>query len=590
MSTGGTMDAGAASTASTRSTGATAVVSALAELGVDTIFGIPGTHNLELYRHLREFGIRAVTPRHEQGAGYAADGYHLVTGRPGVVLTTSGPGLTNVITAAATAYAESRPMIVLSPGVPTGTERLDAGMLHETKDSSRALADLLVWSRRPRSAEAARLAVHDAFELFARGRPGPVHIEIPLDVLDEDWTPAVVRPDPRTVRAGGAAGTGRGRSGTGSELSGTGPDRPAVSDIARTTLREAFAGAAAPLVIAGGGARGTGDRLARLVEATGAHVVTTANGKGVLSEHHPQSLGANIRWPGIQRRAREADLLLVIGSEVADSDLWGGGLEPQDGDEAPASRTVIRVDIDPDQLHKNLRADLGLCLDAADFLDDLLEILEAPAAAESDPDPAEALARLASQAPVELPGDGLNARICRAVYAGAGPDVVVAGDSSQITYDGAVHFLPAARSGQLLYMPGFATLGYGIPAAIGAKIADPALPVVALVGDGAAMFSIQEVVTAVELGLPIPFIVVDNGGYREIAEQMTARGIAPFAVDLHRPDFPALSRAMGARGEALDAGDPGLHGTLSGLVAEALRADGPTVILVSAVGADRDEE
>src|SRR5690625_2864355 len=132
--------------------GGRAVVATLAAHGVDTIFGIPGTHNLEFYRHLSEFGIRAVTPRHEQAAGYGADGYFLVSGRPGVVITTSGPGLTNVITAAATAYAESRPMVILSPGVPTGFERAGGGMRQGTRDSSGALNRLRVSSRRTRTA------------------------------------------------------------------------------------------------------------------------------------------------------------------------------------------------------------------------------------------------------------------------------------------------------------------------------------------------------------------------------------------------------------------------------------------------------
>ena len=117
--------------------GGAAVVETLATHGVDTIFGIPGTHNLEIYRHLPRTGIRAITPRHEQGAGYAAEAYARVTGRPGVVVTTSGPGLTNVMTAASTAYAESQPMLVLSSGLPTGAEGRDLGQLHEAKNPLR---------------------------------------------------------------------------------------------------------------------------------------------------------------------------------------------------------------------------------------------------------------------------------------------------------------------------------------------------------------------------------------------------------------------------------------------------------------------
>jgi thiamine pyrophosphate-dependent acetolactate synthase large subunit-like protein len=168
--------------------GGAAVVETLAAHGVDTIFGIPGTHNLELYRHFPTTGIRAVTPRHEQGAGYAAEAYARVTGRPGVVVTTSGPGLTNVMTAASTAYAESQPMLVLSSGLPTGAEGRDLGQLHEAKNPLAAMDQLVRWSRRVRSADEAAAAVTEAFGSFNGGRPRPVHIEVPFDVLEQQWS------------------------------------------------------------------------------------------------------------------------------------------------------------------------------------------------------------------------------------------------------------------------------------------------------------------------------------------------------------------------------------------------------------------
>lgn len=161
-----------------------AVLTTLKNYGIDTIFGIPGTHNLEFYRHLEPLGIRAVTARHEQGAGYAADGWSHQTGKPGVVITTSGPGLLNALSSAATAFCESRPMIVLAPGVPLGSEFADIGLLHETKDTLGAAASVVEWARRVTTPEEAVAAVHDAFELFATGRPRPVYIEVPLNILE----------------------------------------------------------------------------------------------------------------------------------------------------------------------------------------------------------------------------------------------------------------------------------------------------------------------------------------------------------------------------------------------------------------------
>ncbi|UVI35068.1 thiamine pyrophosphate-binding protein [Brevibacterium spongiae] len=568
--------------------GGRAVVATLAAHGVDTIFGIPGTHNLEFYRHLPEFGIRAVTPRHEQGAGYGADGYFLVSGKPGVVITTSGPGLTNVITAAATAYAESRPMLILSPGVPTGFERADVGMLHETKDSSGAVGHLLVSSQRTRTAEGAAQAVAEAFAMFGSARPGPVHIEVPLDVLEGAWNGSV--PVPFSGR------------------------RPGLDEHVVAQSAEAIRGAQAPLVITGGGARRAHAEVRRFVEALDAPVATTANGKGILPEEHPLSLGANVRFPSVQAESAAADVLIVLGSELADSDLWGGtigaqisiGVRDEDTDQI-----VIRCDIDPDQLNKNLPGDILACADTSEFLSAVMTALDTgksttASAGDDGTDPSVAngttasvangtaasvangtaasakengaarVARIRESFGADFDFSLIGARVTRLVEAGAGPNVVISGDSSQVTYDGTVHALTARTPDQLLYMPGFATLGYGIPAALGAKVADPDRPVVCILGDGAAMFSIQELMTAAELELGIPFVVVDNGGYAEIEGQMVDRDIAPFAVRLARPDFAQLGQSMGGAGVTIAEAD--IDSALPDAIAEALGRAQPTVI------------
>ncbi|EKU46320.1 thiamine pyrophosphate-binding protein [Brevibacterium casei] len=552
----------------THRNGGLAVVSTLVAHGVDTIFGIPGTHNLEFYRHLPAFGIRAVTPRHEQGAGYGADGYFLLSGKPGVVITTSGPGLTNVITAAATAYAESRPMLILSPGVPTGLERADIGMLHETKDSSGALSHLLVSSQRTRTAEGAAQAVAEAFALFASSRPGPVHIEVPLDVLEGAWHGSVPAPIPAR--------------------------RPGLDAHAVTRAAEAIRSASRPVIVAGGGARAAAAEVAALAESIDAPVATTANGKGIVDEDHPLSLGSNVRFPSVQAETAAADVLIVLGSELADSDLWGGTIGAQTApgvrDES-ADQVVIRCDIDPDQLGKNLSGDILVCADTGEFLTALAAELDAAPAAADTPaedttttDGGTASARervetIRAHWGADFDSERIGARVTRLVAAGAGPDVVIAGDSSQVTYDGSVHALLAHTPDQLLYMPGFATLGYGIPAAIGAKVASPQRPVVCVLGDGAAMFSIQEVMTATELGLGIPFVIVDNGGYAEIEEQMVDRDMEPFAVRLARPDFAQLGASMGGVGVSMRESE--MTAELPDAVAEALGRAVPTIIHIT---------
>lgn len=208
-----------------------AVLRLVRAYGVDTIFGIPGTHNLEFYRHLGRLGIHPVTSRHEQGAGYAADGWAQRTGLPGVVITTSGPGLLNALSAAGTAYCESRPMLILAPGVARGAEFADIGSLHETKDQVTAASAIVEWARRVQTAEEAISAVHDAFILFRSSRPRPVYIEIPLDLLEGAANIAPPALLPRTHEA----------------------DAPIDPDLL-ATVASALAGAERPAILAGSGA------------------------------------------------------------------------------------------------------------------------------------------------------------------------------------------------------------------------------------------------------------------------------------------------------------------------------------------------
>ena len=520
-------------------TGGAAVVDALAAHGVRDLFGIPGTHNLEIYRYLPDSGIRHVVTRHEQGAGYAADGYARLSGKPGVLVTTSGPGITNAITALATAYADSVPLLAVSPGPPRGQERADVGWLHEVKDQQAALDAVTARSIRVESADDVPQALAEIFEGFAAARPRSVHLEIPVDVLEGEWVrqPVSVRrqPDPTDVLH---------------------PEGKRIAEL--------LTAAARPLLVVGGGARGATDEIRALADH-GVPVLTTVNGKGVLDETHPSALGASVRLPSAHRAMNDADLLLVVGSELGDSDLWGGTVQPG----TPGGRTVVRVDIDPAQLHKNVSADLAVLGDARVVLGAVLNALRSDRSPARAVDPATRSAIDADAAADAGPWAAIQAVLREALP----DDTVVAGDSSQVTYFGTVHHWPFTPRNRLLYPTGYATLGYGLPAAIGAKVADPARPVIALVGDGAAMFSIQELATAAEQRLPIPVIVVDNGGYAEIREQMKDRDIEPQAVDLARVDLPAVARAMGASGVRADRVED-----LGRLASAALAADGPTLI------------
>ncbi|MEO6200625.1 MAG: thiamine pyrophosphate-dependent enzyme [Cryobacterium sp.] len=520
--------------------GGSAVAETLQEHGVDAIFGIPGTHNLEIYRHLVRLGIRTVTHRHEQGAGYAADGYSQVAGKPGVVITTSGPATLNAMVAAATSYAESRPVLIISSGLPAGTEHLDGGELHDTKDTLAAMASMTEWSARANTPQEATEAIAHAFQIMATGRPRPVYVEIPCDVLGQDWAGEI-------ARAGSTS----------------------TPTLDATLVQQAallLGGATRPAIIAGGGSRGADEQVRLLAERLSAPVISTCNGKGVLPEDHTLSLGANIRLKSAQDWLAGSDALLVVGSELGDSDLWEGKI---------TSPNVIRIDIAESQLALNAPARIAIHADAEEALS-AIEVVLAEQGAPVAPTASATreLAELKAALAAEAMADGetwfeLNNELRKALPA----DTIITGDSSQVTYMGTVHFFPVPAKNSFLYMPRVATLGYALPAAIGAKVAKPDAAVVALLGDGALMFSIQELITAVEQGLSIVVVVANNGGYREIRDQQAARGIAPVGVDLHVPDLVALANAIGATGErAENAQDAAARARA------ALGRRGPTVI------------
>lgn len=483
--------------------------------GVDAVFGIPGTHNIELYRPLRELGVRAVTTRHEQGAGYGADGWSLRTGLPGVVITTSGPGLLNALSAAGTAYCESRPMILIAPGPARGAEFADIGTLHETKDQLAAASAIVEWGRRVQSAQEAVEAVHDAFELFATTRPRPVYIEVPLDLLEE---PTELPAEALRARAFAAPAD---------------PDPDAVAEAAAL-----LSGAADPVILAGGGSRGAAPELRELAERLGAPVVTTLNAKGVLDERHPLSLGANLRLSAARDRARDADVLLVVGSKLGEAELWVERLE--------ARGRVIRVDLLASQLGKNQDAAVGIVADAATALEAIREALgEGSPRAGAEDSVRRTLDAVRAEV-AELSPE--NAALAVAIAGALPENAIVATDSSQIAYWGLLNTIRVSEPDSTPYMATYATLGYGLPAALGAGVASPGRPVFAVVGDGALMFSMQEFITVVEQRLDLTVIVVDNGGYAEIKQNELDAGVAPIGVDLVQPDWAAVATAFGGTG------------------------------------------
>ncbi|MER5439356.1 5-guanidino-2-oxopentanoate decarboxylase [Streptomyces sp. NPDC002790] len=538
----------------THLTGGEALVRALAAHGVTRAFGIPGTHNLEIYRHLTAYGVAHTAPRHEQGAGYAADAYARVTGTPGVAITTTGPALLNIAAAVGQAYSDSVPLLVISPGMPLRHPRQPTGLLHEMRSQTEALRNVAAFSHRVSSVAEIGAAVARAFTLFRSERPRPAHIEIPLDLLEaaEPTGPARTAP----------------------------PAAPHVPDAARVEEAAALlAHAQRPAIVLGGGARGAADQCLALAEQLAAPVVTTANGKAIVDEGHPLSLGVSLHSPVVQEWLMSLDVVLAVGTELAESDIWTA--EP-----LPLQGQLIRVDLDPAQMYAGVPANVPLVGDAQATLDALtLAIAAATTHTTATPNPTTAHARTTAHAETAAlrasrdtesrPRDAHWLPYLKAIRGTLTPDAVVTSDSAQCCYYGALPHLTLGPRARYLHPTGFGTLGYALPAAIGAKVACPDRQVVALSGDGGLQFSIQELATAAALQQPLAVVVFDNSGYGEIRDEMKARGDAPLAVDHARVDLPSLARAYGGHGATAHSPEE-----LAKLLSTALTTPAPTLIVV----------
>jgi acetolactate synthase-1/2/3 large subunit len=508
--------------------------------GIDTIFGIPGVHTVELYRGLGNSRIRHVTPRHEQGAGFMADGYARSSGRPAACFIITGPGLTNIATALGQAYADSVPMLVISSVNNSHELALGEGRLHELPSQRNLMAGLTAFSHTLMRPEELPDVLARAFAVFNSARPRPVHIELPLDVITASAD---------HLRRIAVRDTGR-----------AGPD-PAKIAEAVALLRQARR----PLVVLGGGVQHAAAEARALVERLGAPAVTTINGKGILPPGHHLSAGSCLSQPPMLDELRDADVVLAIGTELGETDtlLFGGKL-PLDG-------KLIRIDIDPEQLVRNVLPTVAIMSDAALALAALERAL-ASGGNGASPATARAQALRDKQETLLTDRQRLHRRFMEAVQH-ALPGVIVAGDSTQPVYSANLFYEPETPRAYFNSSTGYGTLGYALPAALGAKLADPRRPVVALIGDGGIQFTVGELATAVEVGLPLPILLWNNRGYGEIKHYMAARGIPEIGVDIYTPDFLAIARGFGCRAaHAVSLAE------LQAQLREAMQASGPTLI------------
>ncbi|HUG13535.1 MAG TPA: thiamine pyrophosphate-binding protein [Thermomicrobiales bacterium] len=501
--------------------GGAAIVAALEANGVDTVFGIPGVHNLDLYDVLIDRPeLTNILARHEQGAGFMADGYYRATGKPGVALIVTGPGVTNIATAVGEAFADSSNMLVIATNLERKYIDTLEGNLHEITDQMGVMRPLVKWSKRVMEASDLAPSINEAFTALATGRPRPVYLEIPIDVISEETSLNGVGPAPQ-------------------------PDVPAIDDVVRRAAA-AIAGANRVMIFAGGGAntREAAALVAELAQELGAPVVTSVMGKGALPADHPYAVGAfGYRWSADSPTAevmQGSDLAIVVGS--------GLGVRTSADGSMRLPKRVIHIDIDPNEHGKRYQPEVSIVADATRVLRDLLMLARSgsrPAGRWSEEQVAIIRDRLNEPSDARVAG---YVPYLDAMRGGMERDAILANDMTMMAYEG-VRYFPVYEPRSYTFPRGFGTLGSALPTAIGAKVGCPWKQVVAMAGDGGFQFTMAELGAAVHHRIPVTTVIFNDGTHTAVkAAQKRAYPGRYVSVDLINPDYVKLADAYGIDG------------------------------------------
>ncbi|MFC8432092.1 thiamine pyrophosphate-binding protein [Streptomyces sp. NPDC057253] len=520
------------------------VVETLAGLGATTVFGLPGQHALGMFDALRRSDLRYIGLRVENNAGFAADAYGRITGEAAPLLLSTGPGALTSLAALQEAAAASAPVLAISSQIPTaGLGGGRHGYLHELPDQSASFRGVVKSVHTVRTQSQIPSAIEAAWKSALTAPHGPVWVEIPQDVL-------LAKTSIPVVTCGDAFPE---------EL----PPRPELTAVAADLLSRAER----PAIIAGGGVvrSDASGKLRQLAETLQAPVVTTPGGKGAFPWNHPLSLQSWIEDRHTTDFLEDADVLLVVGSGL-------GELSSNYHTFKPRGR-VIQIEADLGKLEANHPA-LGIHADARLALQALLETVSPRSDAQAPERVREVLARVAERiAAQELTLEQeLLASVRRALPASSPSfwDMTILAYWAWSAFD--------AKGPNLLHSAqGAGGLGYGFPAALGAAVADPSRPVLAVSGDGGALYSIAELATARQYDLNVTWLIVDDGGYGILREYMTDAFGQATATELSRPDYVALAESFGV---------PGVRTTpetLSDDLSKALASPGPSVVVLPAV-------
>ncbi len=460
------------------------LVQGLKARGVEVVFGIPGAHTIELYRGLAGSGVRHVTARHEGGAAFMADGYARVSGKPGVALIITGPGLTNAITAMGQSHQDSVPVLIISGVNHRSSLGQGLGFLHELPDQGGMIRTLCP-SFQVTTPDMLESVLEMAFAALTCGRPGPVHIEIPTDVMP--------LPCPDLLRA----------------VQPTPPVQPDSALLAQAA--RLLNAAKRPVILAGGGVRHAGAEVRALAERLDAPVIQTMNARGLMWGH-PLSVFASPSLAAVQALLEGSDQVLALGTEIGETEYdayFSGRMADLSG--------MIRVDICPRQLARRM-AKLKIVADAGATATAVL-----PLVAQKTADGAGRTAATLTAAVPQLQTLGATfpaLRLMVEAMRDAVPGAIIVGDSTQPVYAGNLLYDHDRAGGWFNSGVGFGSLGFAPGASVGAALAAPGVPVICVVGDGGLQFSPGELRTAVDEGLPITFVIWNSAGYEEIAKYM----------------------------------------------------------------------
>ncbi len=528
-----------------------AIVELLIDYGVELVFGIPGTHSIELYRGLgcavsdkvdtpAAVRIRHISPRHEQGGGFMADGYARISGKPGVCFVITGPGVTNITTPLGEAYMDSVPMLVISPVNEPDANHHNRGRLHEITNQSAVTAPLTAFSVTVGEVDEIPKLLARAFALFASETPRPVHISIPLSLL--------AMPVAKKWRALPASAQ---------------PSLATATDAQIARAAHMITCAQRPLIIAGGGTSRCAAAVVALGEAIPCPLLTTTAGRGVAPASHPLSVGAQVRARGVQALLENADLAIFLGTEFAQTDIWN--------EELKLPRQQIWVNLNREALQRAGEV-LTIHADAHDAVTRLTEKLPPPKSARRAQVHALCAATRDAHQHDMTPKEKAHWAVLTELMNHLPADAVIASDMTQIAYT-ATDYLPLERPNSWLHPCGYGTLGYALPAAIGAILADPSKPALVLVGDAGLQYTMQEMTLAAELELNLVVLLWNNDELQQIHDDMNAAGILAIGVRQKNPDFIALAHACGWQARIIES-----LSTVGIQLCEAFSESGPVLL------------